>query len=121
MNSQDGREQPKEREARVARRRRLAFNLGLAVAGRQLFTAPFGRKPYGAAAASHRTPVFCSALSSMPGPACCRSLKTLDPAPGGRRQVQPDSPARLAQAGTRTSRLVSPREDTPSGTPRHAR
>src|SRR5580692_6887806 len=51
--------------------------------------------------------------------ACCRVMETLDPALGGRRQVQPDSPACLAHAGTRTSRLVSPREDAPSGTPGH--
>ena len=66
-----------------------------------------------------RTQMFCSAFPSMLRQACCRVLKTLDPALGGRGQVQPDSPAYLAQAGTCTSRLVSPREDTPSGTPGH--
>ncbi len=70
--------------------------------------------------APQRAPILgSSALSSMLRQACCSALKTPDPALGGRRQVQPDSPAHLAQAGTRTSRLVSPREDTPSGTPGH--
>ena len=41
----------------VTRRRRPSFNRGgLAVAGRQLFAASFGRKSYGAAAAAHGTP-----------------------------------------------------------------
>jgi hypothetical protein len=51
--------------------------------------------------------------------ACCRALKTLDPAPGGGGQVQPGSPAYLAQTGTRASRLVSPGQDAPSGAPGH--
>lgn len=85
-------------------------------------TAPRGSGARGHIGDRHPAlPMFCSALSSMPGQACCRPLKTLDPALGGRRQVQPGSPARLAQAGTRTSRLVSSREDTPAGTPGHAR
>jgi hypothetical protein len=66
-----------------------------------------------------RTQMFCSAVPSMLRRARCRVLETLDPALGGRRQVQPDSPAYLAHAGTCTSRLVSPGEDTPSGTPGH--
>jgi hypothetical protein len=40
----------------VPRRRRPGFIRGLAVTGRQLFAASFGRKPYGAAAAAHGTP-----------------------------------------------------------------
>jgi len=55
----------------------------------------------------------------MPRRARCRALKTLDPALGSRGQLPPDSPAYLPHAGTRTSRLVSPGEDTPAGTPGH--
>ena len=58
-------------------------------------------------------------VPSMLRRACCRVLETLDPALGGWREVQPDSPACLAHAGTRTSCLVSPGEDTASGTPGH--
>ena len=41
----------------MTRRRRPGFTRGLAVAGRQLLAASFGRKSYGAAAAAHGTPV----------------------------------------------------------------
>jgi hypothetical protein len=60
----------RERATRVTRRRRPGFTRGLAVGGRQLFAAPFGRKPYGAAAATHGTPgdrpLAVSAVSRCP-------------------------------------------------------
>jgi hypothetical protein len=68
----------RERAARVTRRKRPGFTRGLAVAGRQLFAASFGRKSYGAAAAAHGTPVT-GRLRSPPYPAAAPASTTAWP------------------------------------------
>ena len=67
----------------MTRRRRPGFTRGLAVAGRQLFAASFGRKSYGAAAAAHGTPVT-GRLRSPPYPAAAPASTTARPSPSRR-------------------------------------
>jgi hypothetical protein len=56
VNSEDGREQSKGGAARVTRRKRPGFTLGVSPLRGGSFAASFGREPYGAAAAAHGTP-----------------------------------------------------------------
>ena len=62
----------------MTRRKQLRFTLGLAVAGRQLFAASFGRKSYGAAAAAHGGPVT-GRMRSPPYPAAAPASTTTRP------------------------------------------
>jgi beta-phosphoglucomutase-like phosphatase (HAD superfamily) len=56
VNSEDEREQPREKAARVTRRRRPGFTRGSRRCGAAAFAASFGRKPYGAASCRARHP-----------------------------------------------------------------
>jgi hypothetical protein len=117
----------RERAARVTRRRRLRFTRGLAVAGRQLFAASFGRKPYGAAAAAHGTPVtrrlrfppYPAAAPTAPRPnrhprARCADRRENVTVTGAERRALSGSasPAstvlRIPLRGTRLRRAVDP-------------
>ncbi len=77
---------------------------GLAVAGRQLFAASFGRKPYGAAAAAHGTPVT-GRLRSPPYPAAA-PVSTMARPSTSRRVRQSPEECHSRRAGT--PRIVRP-------------
>ncbi len=89
----------------MTRRRRPGSPGGLAVAGRQLFAASFGRKSYGAAAAAHGTPVT-GRLRSPPYPAAApasttaRASTSCRKRAGRREKVTADGPERRALSGS---------------------
>ena len=85
VSSEDGREQPRGRAARVTRRRRPGFTRGSRRCGAAAFAASFGRRPYGAAAAAHGTPVT-GRLRSPPYPAAAPASTTARPSAS--RQVR---------------------------------
>jgi hypothetical protein len=72
----------------VTRRKGPGFTRGLAVVGRQLFAASFGRKFYGAAAAAHSTPVT-GRLRFPPYPAAAPASTTARPSASRRVRQEP--------------------------------
>ncbi len=76
------------RAARVTRRRRPGFTLGSRRCGAAAFAASFGRKPYGAAAAAHGTPVT-GRLRSRPYPAAAPASTTARPSPSRQTRRSP--------------------------------